>query len=257
MATATVPVSSSDNNFETIQNMLYSNKEVTVNTGKIPESPPDANDKPIKILQKNLSQNAIDFIKNKERLIENEAKKLKIKKSISNSTLFDEVLHDKKKQSEKQKCSEILDFTLRELSPSESTKFGLDTTKTFYIIDGVSCGSVAAIFGFKVGDIIVGMYNTNGNVKELFNYNDEEALYNLKGNNIYDDRTLLYINIRVLRYYATTLNFDYLNINPIIQLPYDNNNVLHHGRRFILPYLNNPNNTITRFGSLYFKKYNK
>ena len=51
MATATVvPVSSSENNFETIQNMLYS-PEVTVNPGEILESPPVANDKPIKISQ--------------------------------------------------------------------------------------------------------------------------------------------------------------------------------------------------------------
>ena len=60
MATATVvPVSSSDNNFETIQNMLYS-KKVTVNPGEILESPPDTNDKPTKISQKNLSLRAID-----------------------------------------------------------------------------------------------------------------------------------------------------------------------------------------------------
>ena len=78
MATATVPVSSSDNNFETIRKMLYS-KKVTVNPGKIPESPPDANDKPTKISQKNLSQRAIDFINNKKRQLENEVKRLKIK----------------------------------------------------------------------------------------------------------------------------------------------------------------------------------
>ena len=173
MATATVvPVSSSDNNFETIQNMLYS-PEVTVNPGKILESPPIANDKPIKISQKNLSTRAIDFINNTKLQLENEVKRLKIKNSISNSTLFDEVLHDKIKRSEKQKCSEILGFTLRKLSPTELTKFGLDATKTFYIIDSVSCGSVAAIVGFKVGDIIIGMYNTDGNVRELFDYNDE------------------------------------------------------------------------------------
>ena len=88
MATATVvPVSSSDNNFETIQNMLYS-KKVTVNPGEILESPPDTNDKPIKINQ-NLSSRAIDFINKKKRQLENEVKRLKIKNSISNSTLFD------------------------------------------------------------------------------------------------------------------------------------------------------------------------
>ena len=167
MATATVvPVSSSDNNFETIQNMLYS-KKVTVNPGEILESPPDTNDKPTKISQKNLSLRAIDFIETKKRQLENEVKRLKIKNSISNSTFFDEILNDKKKQSEKQKCSEILGFTLRELSPTESTNFGLDTTKTFYIINGISCESVAAVVGFKVGDVIIGMYNTDENFKEL------------------------------------------------------------------------------------------
>ena len=255
MATATVvPVSSSDNNFETIQNMLYS-PEVTVNPGKILESPPIANDKPIKISQKNLSTRAIDFINNTKLQLENEVKRLKIKNSISNSTLFDEVLHDKIKRSEKQKCSEILGFTLRKLSPTELTKFGLDATKTFYIIDSVSCGSVAAIVGFKVGDIIIGMYNTDGNVRELFDYNDEEALYNSNGNDIYDDRTILYINIRVLRHVKTTLDFDlsYLNITPIFERT--SSNVLYHGKRFILPYYSNQNNTVIQLGSLFFKKY--
>lgn len=99
------------------------------------------------------------------------------------------------------------------------------------------------------------MYNTDENFKELLDYNDDEALYNLKGNMIYEDRTILYINIRVLRYVKNILDFDvsYLNITPIIEI--SNENVLHHGKRFILPYLTNQQNTITRFGSLYFSKY--
>lgn len=205
MATArVVPVSSNENNFETIQNMLYS-KKVTVNPGEILELPPLANDKPIKIGQKNLSSRAIDFINKKKRQLENEVKRLKVKNSISNSTLFDEILNDKQKRSEKQKCSEILGFTLRKLSPTELTKFGLDTTKIFYIIDSVSCESVAAIVGFKVGDIIIGMYNSDGNVKELLDYNDEEVLYNLKGNSIYDDKNTSlykYKSFKICRKYA-------------------------------------------------------
>jgi len=251
--TTLVPTSN-ENNFETIQNMLYS-KKVTVNPGKILELPPMTNNKPTKISQEKLSSRAIDFINKKKIVIEDEVKKLKIKNSISNSTLFDGILHDKNKRSEKQKCSEILGFTLRELSPTELTKFGLDSTKTFYIIDSISCESVAAIVGFKLGDVIVGMYNTNNVVKELLDYDDDEALYNLKGNATHDDSTILYINIRVLRHVEKMLSFDllYFNINPIIErLP---DNVLHHGQRFILPYQTNQNNTILRFGSLYFKKY--
>jgi hypothetical protein len=243
--------SSSKNNFETIQNMLYS--KVTVNPGEMLELP--ANDKQIEVIQKDLSSRAVDFIERQKRLIEKEVERLKIKNSISNSTLFDEVLHDKNKRSEKQKCSEILSFTLRKLSPTELTKFGLDTTKTYYIIDGIQCDSVAAIVGFKVGDIIIGMYNTDGNVKELLDYNDEEALYNSNGNDIYDDRTILYINIRVLRHVKTTLDFDlsYLNITPIFERI--SSNVLYHGKRFVLPYYGNQNNTVIQLGSLFLKKY--
>ena len=212
--TTLVPTSN-ENNFETIQNMLYS-KKVTVNPGKILELPPMTNNKPTKISQEKLSSRAIDFINKKKIDIEDEVKKLKIKNSISNSTLFDGILTDKTKRSEKQKCSEILGFTLRELSTTESTKFGLSATKTYYIIDGISCESVAAIIGFKVGDVIIGMYNTDGNVKEFLDYNDNEALYNSKGNAVHNDRTILYINIKVLRY---LLDFDlsYLNISPIIE----------------------------------------
>ena len=254
MATATVvPIPSNKNSVVTIQSMLYS-PEVTVNPGEILESSPIANDKPITIIRKNLSPQAISYIVKKKIEIEKEVKKLKIKNSISNSTLFDEILNDRETRSEKQKCSEILGFTLRELSPTESTKFGLDTTKTFYIIDGVSCGSVAEIIGFKVGDIIIGMYNSNNTVKQLFDYDDDEALYNLKGNT-FNDRTILYINIRVFRYDKKLNAFSDAYITPLFEKYDDSDNVLYHGRRFIIPYLNNPDNTITRFGSLYFKNY--
>ena len=54
MATATtVPVSSSDNNFETIENMLYS-PEMTVNPGEIIVLPPTDSNKPMKVIQKKL-----------------------------------------------------------------------------------------------------------------------------------------------------------------------------------------------------------
>ena len=250
MATV-VPISSNENNFETIQNILYS-PEVTVNPGEFLELPSLANDKPIKISQNKISSRAIDFIEKKKRQLENEVERLKIKNSISNSTFF-EILHDKKKQSEKQKCSVILGFTLRELSPTELTKFVLDATKTFFIIDGISCGSIAAIIGFKVGDVIVGMYNSDNIVKELLNYDDDEALYNLKGNMIYNDKTILYISLKVLRF-DDKLNASYVDyITPLIENA--DSNTLYHGRRFIFPYETNPNNTIIRFGSLYFKKY--
>ena len=250
MATV-VPISSNENNFETIQNILYS-PEVTVNPGEFLELPSLANDKPIKISQNKISSRAIDFIEKKKRQLENEVEKLKIKNSISNSTFF-EILHDKKKQSEKQKCSVILGFTLRELSPTELTKFVLDATKTFFIIDGISCGSIAAIIGFKVGDVIVGMYNSDNIVKELLNYDDDEALYNLKGNMIYNDKTILYISLKVLRF-DDKLNASYVDyITPLIENA--DSNTLYHGRRFIFPYETNPNNTIIRFGSLYFKNY--
>ena len=250
MATV-VPISSNENNFETIQNILYS-PEVTVNPGEFLELPSLANDKPIKISQNKISSRAIDFIEKKKRQLENEVERLKIKNSISNSTFF-EILHDKKKQSEKQKCSVILGFTLRELSPTELTKFVLDATKTFFIIDGISCGSIAAIIGFKVGDVIVGMYNSDNIVKELLNYDDDEALYNLKGNMIYNDKTILYISLKVLRF-DDKLNASYVDyITPLIENA--DSNTLYHGRRFIFPYETNPNNTIIRFGSLYFKNY--
>ena len=262
MATATavpvpvpVPVPSSDNNFETIENMLYS-PEMTVNPGEIIVLPPTDSNKPMKVIQKKLSPQTIRYIVKKKRQLANEVKRLKIKNPISNSILFDEILNDKEKRNEKQKCSEILGFTFREreLSSTELTNFGFNAMKTFYIIDGVSCGSVAEIIGFKVGDVIIGMYNSDNNAKQLLDYNDDEALYNLKGNMLFNDKTILYINIRIFRY-DENLKADYVDISPFFEKYNYDDNVLYHGRRFIIPYLNNPTNTITRFGSLYFKDY--
>ena len=126
MATATVvPVPSVENDYQTLRNLLFNNNEVTVNPGEILESPPDTNDKPIKINQ-NLSSRAIDFINKKKRQLENEVKRLKVKNSISSSTLFDEILNDKIKRSEKQNCSKMLGFTFRKLSLTELTNFGFE-----------------------------------------------------------------------------------------------------------------------------------
>ena len=206
---------SNENNFETIQKILYS-PETTFNPGEIVESRNINNDKPIKVTQENLSPSAIRYIVKKKINIGKKIKEMGIKNPISNSTLFDEILNDKIERSKKQKCSEILGFTFRELFPTELTKFGFDTTKTFYIIDGIFCESVAEIIGFKVGDIIIGMYNTNNSVKQLLDYNDGEALYNSKGNVLFDKRTILYINIKVFRY-DKKFNPSYVDIKPLFE----------------------------------------
>ena len=234
---------------DVIEEILYSKKT------KLPQL--FNNDKPIDIIQKNLSPSAIRYIVKKKINIRKKIKEMKIKNSISNYALLDEILNDKNKRSVKQNCSEVLGFTFRKLTPTELTNFGFDATKTFYIIDSVSCGSVAEIIGFKVGDVIIGMYNSNNTTKQLLDYNDEEALYNLKGNLYFDDKTILYINISVFRY-DKKLKTSYVDIKPLFEKYDDNNNVfnvLYHGRRFIIPYLHDPDNTITRFGSLYFKDY--
>jgi len=234
---------------DVIEEILYSKKT------KLPQL--FNNDKPIDVTQKNLSPSAIRYIVQKKINIRKKIKEMKIKNSISNYALLDEILNDKNKRSVKQNCSEVLGFTFRKLSPTELTNFGFDATKTFYIIDSVSCGSVAEIIGFKVGDVIIGMYNSNNTTKQLLDYNDEEALYNSKGNLYFDDKTILYINISVFRY-DKKLKTSYVDIKPLFEKYDDNNNVfnvLYHGRRFIIPYLHDPDNTITRFGSLYFKDY--
>ena len=105
-----------------------------------------------------------------------------------------------------------------------------------------------------MGDVIIGMYNSDNIVKQLLDYNDDEALYNLNGNMVYDNRTILYINIRVSRF-DDKLNASYVDyISPLILNA--GNNTLYHGHRFILPYETaDTTNTILRVGSLFFKNY--
>ena len=197
---------------------------------------------------------------NIEKQIE-EQKKIKL-----NSTLLDKIINDKTTQTKKAKFSDITGFSLRPLTDAENIKFELDTLKTYYIITRISCGSVASIVGFKVGDIIIGMFNTDGFYYQIFDYNDEDALYNVNGNHSMDDKTILYISIRVIRYIS---NFSILKLNytDILIIPFDrpyhlNQNVLHHSKRFIIPYdnlsrppNNNINNTLVKFGSFNFEQY--
>ena len=93
-------ISSNENNFETIQKILYS-PETTFNPGEIVESRYLDNDKPIEVTQENLSPSAIQYIVKKKINIRNKIKKMKIKNSISDYALFDEILNDKIKRSEK------------------------------------------------------------------------------------------------------------------------------------------------------------
>ena len=83
MATATVvpvPVPSSDNNFETIENMLYS-PEMTVNPGEIIVLPPTDSNKPMKVIQKKLSPQTIRYIVKKKTPTCKWSKMIKNKKS--------------------------------------------------------------------------------------------------------------------------------------------------------------------------------
>jgi hypothetical protein len=245
MATiAPPPITPENFNFETIQDILYSNEVNVVDP---------LTSKPVNIKNNDMFSRAKNFVDSKKLEIE----ELKIKNSLSsNSIFFGRILTDKIKRKEKQKCSEILGFTLRQLSVNELTKFKLDTTKKYYIIDGIKCESLAAILGFKVGDIIVGMYNTNNITKQLFDYVDEDALYNLNGNLLDDTKTILYIAISVIRYNNKLELETQPPIHPIYEKDYINNsNILNHTKRFIIPYLNSKKNTITKFGSLIFKDY--
>jgi hypothetical protein len=248
---AIAAISSGENKFETLERMLHS-PTVTVN-----------NDVEIKL--NNLSPRALRYMLTKELNIEKlveEQKKIKL-----NSTLLDKIINDKTTQTKKAKFSDITGFSLRPLTDAENIKFELDTLKTYYIITRISCGSVASIVGFKVGDIIIGMFNTDGFHYQIFDYNDEDALYNVNGNHSMDDKTILYISIRVIRYIS---NFSILKLNytDILIIPFDrpyhlNQNVLHHhSKRFIIPYdnltrppNNNINNTLVRFGSFKFEQY--
>jgi hypothetical protein len=240
--TAPPPITPENFNFETIQDLLYSNEVNVVDP---------LTSKPVNIKNNDMFSRAKNFVDSKKLQIE----ELKIKNSLSsNSIFFGRILNDKIKRKEKQKCSEILGFTLRQLSVNELTKFKLDTTKKYYIIDGMKCESLAAIIGFKVGDIIIGMYNTNNFTKQLFEYVDEDALYNLNGNLLDNTKTILYISISVIRY-NNNLELETRSIFPIDEKYINNSNILNHTKRFIIPYLNSKKNTIIKFGSLNFKDY--
>ena len=247
---AIAAISSGENKIETLERMLHS-PTVTIN-----------NDVEIKL--KNLSPRALRYMLKKEFKIEKlveEQKKTKL-----NSTLLDKIINDKTTQTKKAKFSEITGFSLRPLTNAENIKFELDTLKTYYIITRILCGSLASIVGFKVGDILIGMFNTNGRNYQIFDYNDEDALYNVNGNHSMDDKTILYMSIRVMRYISNFSVFK-LNYTDIVIIPFDspihlNQNVLyHHSRRFIIPYdhvtppPNNVNNTLVKFGSFNFEQY--
>ena len=247
---AIAAISSGENKFETLERMLHS-PTVTIN-----------NDVQIKL--NNLSPRALRYMLKKEINIEKQVEEQK--KTKLNSTLLDKIINDKTTQTKKAKFSDITGFSLRPLTDAENIKFELDTLKTYYIITRISCGSVASIVGFKVGDIIIGMFNTDGFYYQIFDYNDEDALYNVNGNHSMDDKTILYISIRVIRYIS---NFSILKLNytDILIIPFDrpyhlNQNVLHHSKRFIIPYdnlsrppNNNINNTLVKFGSFNFEQY--
>ena len=183
-----------------------------------------------------MSKSAIDYIE-----------------TISPPILFDDMLRDQDKRHEKAKCSEIFGFDLRVLTPGECTTFNLDSSKDYFIITSIENGSVAFIIGLKVGDVLIGVYNTNGIIRQIFDFVDEDALYNMNGNRLFNDRTILYVCFRVLRYvYRHLLNFELEYVN-VLSLDL---NILKHTLRFALPYTNNDvNDTIIDFGSVYFEKY--
>ena len=173
--------------------------------------------------------------------------------TISDPILFDEMLREKDKRDRQAKCSEIFGFTIRKLTPDECVKFKLDSSKNYQIIISIETESVASISGLKIGDILIGIYNTNGQIRQLFDFVDEDALYNIYGNKLFDNRTIIYISFRVLRYVyknAFDFNLDYVDVL-VIDLK-----TLQHTLRFALPYTNGDlNDTIINFGSAYFEKY--
>ena len=109
-----------------------------------------------------MSKSAIDYIE-----------------TVSRPILFDEMLRDEEKRHEKAKCSEIFGFTIRVLTSGECTTFNLDSSKNYYIITSIVNGSVASIIGLKVGDVLTGVYNTDGRIIQIFDFVDEDALYNV------------------------------------------------------------------------------
>jgi hypothetical protein len=173
--------------------------------------------------------------------------------TISDPILFDEMLREEDKRDKQAKCSEIFGFTIRKLSPDECVKFKLDTSKNYQIITSIGTESVASVVGLKVGDVLIGVYNTNGQIRQLVDFVDEDALYNIYGNKLFDKRTILYINFRVLRYVYKNVfdfNLDYVDVRSV------DVKTLHHTLRFALPYTNSDlNDTIINFGSAYFEKY--
>ena len=173
--------------------------------------------------------------------------------TISDPILFDEMLREEDKRDKQAKCSEIFGFTIRKLSPDECVKFKLDTSKNYQIITSIGTESVASVVGLKVGDVLIGVYNTNGQIRQLVDFVDEDALYNIYGNKLFDKRTILYINFRVLRYVYKNVfdfNLDYVDVRSV------DVKILHHTLRFALPYTNGDlNDTIINFGSVYFEKY--
>ena len=173
--------------------------------------------------------------------------------TISDPILFDAMLRDKENRDKPAKCSEIFGFTIRKLTSEECVKFEIDSSKEYQIITGIKPESVASISGLKIGDILIGIYNTNGLIRQIFDFVDEDALYNIYGNKLFDTRTILYISFRVLRYVYKNIfdfNLDYVDVL-VIDLK-----TLHHTLRFALPFTNNDeNDTIINFGSAYFEKY--
>lgn len=86
--------------------------------------------------------------------------------TISDPILFDEMLREEDKRDKQAKCSEIFRFTIRKLSPDECVKFKLDSSKNYQIITSIETESVASVVGLKVGDVLIGVYNTNGQIRQ-------------------------------------------------------------------------------------------
>lgn len=183
-----------------------------------------------------LSKDAVDYIN-----------------TISNPILFDEMLRDKERRDKKAKCSEIFGFIIRKLTPEECVKFEIDSSKEYQIITSIENESIASICGLKIGDILIGIYNTNGRIRQIFDFVDEDSLYNIYGNKLFRDRTILYVCFRILRYvYKSIFDFNlrYLDLKCV------DFKTLYHTLRFALPFTNNDkNDTIINFGSVYFEKY--
>ncbi|NDB36377.1 MAG: hypothetical protein EB023_13795, partial [Flavobacteriia bacterium] len=151
------------------------------------------------------------------------------------------------------KCSTIFGFTTRTLTPEECIKFEIDSSKEYQMITSIENDSIALISGLKIGDILIGIYNTNARIRQLFDFVDEDTLYNIYGNKLFDNRTILYICFNVLRYVYRGI-FDFkLRYVDVLTVDFK---TLHHTLRFTLPFTNNDeNDTVVSFGSVYFEKY--